>query len=287
MEEPVATTSYAYLFLNSVLAQAQPIAILTLLLLFFARMLPIIGLAPFFGARVLPHTTKMAFALTLFVLFIPKLLTTMTSAPVFSMRFLMLGIKEMIIGFIMGYIISIPFNVVSSAGMIIDHQRGGASLMVNDPTIQNQSSPLGTIFNLVLIYIFYLIDGPFLFIDSILLSYDIIPVDQFINPRFFDEGSKFWDYLLQLFNTIMVLTIQLASPALIAILMTDMFLGIANRLAPQVQITFLGLPLKSLLGLTVVTIGFKLFTNQMGRESLAWIQSLNEILYSFKNPFAP
>jgi hypothetical protein len=47
------------------------------------------------------------------------------------------------------------------------------------------------------------------------------------------------------------------------ILMTDFFLGIANRLAPQVQITFLGMPLKSLLALTIVFFGWTLFTEEI------------------------
>ena len=56
------------------------------------------------------------------------------------------------------------------------------------------------------------------------------------------------------------------------ILMTDVFLGIANRLAPQVQITFLGMPLKSLLALTIVTLGLKLFTDQLVIETYDWLQ---------------
>ena len=50
-------------------------------------------------------------------------------------------------------------------------------------------------------------------------------------------------------NQIITIAIQLAAPALVAILMAEMFLGIANRLAPQVQIAFLGMSIKSLLGL--------------------------------------
>jgi type III secretory pathway component EscT len=168
--------------------------------------------------------------------------------------------------------------------MLIDHQRGGASLMVNDPTIQNQSSPLGTIFNLVLIYLFFMIDGPFLFIDAIMTSYDVVPPDQFINPYFFERTSQFWDLLIKLLNTAMKIAVQLASPALIAILMTDVFLGIANRLATQVQITFLGLPLKSLLALTVLFIGWRVFTQQMVVETYSWLSTIENVILMFKPP---
>lgn len=276
------TDNYWMLYLNSALASEEPTAAFTLLFLFLARILPIIAQSPFFGARVLPHPVKMAFAFTLFAVFLPKLLTVTTTTLKFNPIAIVYFAKEAFIGYVLGFFISIPFSIVQSSGMIIDHQRGGASLMVNDPTIQNQSSPLGTMFNMVLIFIFFLIDGPFLFIEAIMHSYEVVPPDKFINPYFFERTSSFWDAATTLLNSAMKIAARLASPALIAILMTDVFLGIANRLATQVQITFLGLPLKSLLGLTVLCIGWKLFTNQMAEESYSWLRFIDQVIMMFK-----
>lgn len=270
--------TYISLFINSALSKGDMLGPLTLLFLFFARFLPIIALSPFFGARVLPHPVKVTFALSMFVIFLPKLLQVTVTPLTFDNMMFLYMIKEAFIGFLLGYMMSVPFMIVQNVGLIIDHQRGGASLMVNDPTIQNQSSPLGTLFNMILIYIFYVIDGPFLFIETILTSYELIPPDAFINPNFFHKDSDFWATQMKLLNQMMVVSIRLASPALIMILMTDMFLGIANRLAPQVQITFLGMPLKSLLALAVVFLGWNLFTEEIARESYYWLNHINELL---------
>lgn len=275
---------YASLFLNSALSTGNALALLSLLFLFLARMLPIIALSPFFGARVLPHPVKVTFALSLFVIFLPQLLQVTTTQLDFNLKLVLLLLKEVFIGFSIGFVISMPFIIVQNAGIIIDHQRGGASLMVNDPTIQNQSSPLGTLFNFVLIYVFFVLDGPFLFIDAIISSYDIIPPDMFFNPRFFVHGSGFWDMQIKLFNKVMVISIQLATPALLAILMTDVFLGIANRLAPQVQITFLGMPLKSLLALAVICLGWKLFNEQLQKMIYDWINITKNMITLLKPP---
>ena len=174
----------------------------------------------------------------MFAVFLPTLLKVTTTTVGYDLAGAFLFCKEIFIGFTMGFVISMPFMVAQSAGIIIDHQRGGASLMVNDPTVQNQSSVLGTLFNLVLIYLFFIIDGPFLFIDTIITSYEIIPPDQIINAEFFTGDAPFWKMQIALLNKVMILSIQLATPALLIMLMTDLFLGIANRLAPQVQITF-------------------------------------------------
>lgn len=275
---------YVTMFLNSALSTGSGIGVISLLFLFLARMLPIIALAPFFGARVLPHPVKVTFAISLWVIFLPQLLQTIKTPLDFNLDLVFLLFKEVFVGFAIGFIISMPFTIVQNVGIIIDHQRGGASLMVNDPTIQNQSSPLGTLFNFVLIYLFFTIDGPFIFIDAIATSYEIIPVDAFFNTHFFLKGSGFWQNQIGLFNKVMVLSIQLATPALLAILMTDVFLGIANRLAPQVQITFLGMPLKSLLALAVVCFGWKLFTEEMQKMLYEWLAIVRNTIPMFKPP---
>lgn len=270
--------SYLYLFLTSAFNVGNPLAVFSLLFLFLARMLPIISLSPFFGSRVMPHPVKMTFALCIFVIFLPQLLTVTTTQLTFSPYLVVLVVKEMFIGLLLGFLIAMPFTIVQSAGIIIDHQRGGASLMVNDPTVQNQSSPLGTLFNMVLIFIFFFIDGPFLFLNGLITSYDVIPPDVVINPRFLDKGSSLWEMMIQLFNQVMVIAMQLAAPALLAILMTDLFLGIANRLAPQVQITFLGMPLKSLLALVVVCFGWRLFSEELVRQCYMWLEEVKNVL---------
>lgn len=264
--------NYLMLFTQSVFANADPRALFSLLFLFLARFLPIIALSPFFGARVLPNPTKVFFALTILVIFLPQYLLSFSTALKFDLRLVLLVIKEIFVGLSIGFLISIPFIIVQAAGMLIDHQRGGASLMVNDPTIQNQSSPIGTLFNMVLIVLFFAVDGPFLFLDAISKSYTMIPPDKFLNPVFFTKDSPFWLLMMKLFNDVMVLAVQLSAPALIAILMTDFFLGIANRLAPQVQITFLGMPLKSLLGLAIIALGWQLMMTEFTRQIHKWLQ---------------
>ncbi len=273
--------SYLNLFLKLSFAVDDPSILLSLLILALARLLPIIGLAPFFGSRTLPHPVKVTLGICLGIIFLPQMAIGITQPIGFNTMLIFLFIKELFIGFALGFMISMPFNIASNAGIIIDHQRGGASLMVNDPTIQNQSSPLGTLFNLILIYLFFMMDGPFLFLDALATSYEVVPVDRFFSARFFAEKADFWKIQRDLFTKVMVLSTQLATPGLLAILMTDVFLGIVNRLAPQVQITFLGMPLKSLLGLGVVTFGWKLFCEELVRQNFYWIHQIRELLHSF------
>lgn len=275
------TEDYVSLYTNLPFSQNDPTAFLSLLFLFFGRMLPIIGLAPFFGAKVLPHSVKVAFALCLFAIFLPQLATLTTTPLTFDFNMLFMFLKELFVGFLIGYFISIPFVIVQNTGALIDHQRGASSLMVSDPTTQTQTSPLGTLFNLLLIYLFFAIEGPFTVIEMVSTSYNILPPDQFLNREFFSTHSEVLSEIVRLMGQVMILSTQLAAPALIIILMTDFFLGIANRLAPQVQITFLGMPLKSLLALMIVFFGWQLFMEQIVRESYIWMNYVTDMITKF------
>ena len=189
--------------------------------------------------------------------------------------------KELFIGTIMGFFLGLPFLIVSASGVFIDHQRGAASLMTNDPTIQNQSSPIGTLYNFVLIVIFFALDGPFFVIDAILDSYTTIPPDKFLNPLFFAPHSYIKEKIMKSLEYFALLALQLSAPAIIAILMTDTFLGVINRLAPQVQITFLGMGLKSWLALFMVFIGWNYFCDQMRKETIIWLKDFMSMIPGF------
>ncbi len=273
---------YVDLFMQSEIAKkGSMLSIMALIVLTACRIMPIIGLAPFFGARILPHPTKVVFSLILVIAVMPKILMTATVPLSFDANLILLGMKELFIGLVMGFFLGLPFLIVTSAGVFIDHQRGAASLMVNDPTIQNQSSPIGTVYNMVLIVIFYSIDGPFFVLDSILDSFQIVPPDQYLNPQFFAPHSYLKDKLVKCLQVFAVLALQLAAPSLIAMLMTDTFLGVINRLAPQVQIYFLGIGLKSWLACLMVCIGWFYFCDLLKKESVSWLKDFMEMVPAF------
>lgn len=271
---------YITLVAESVYATGEWTSLFALFLLTLGRLLPIMMLAPFFGSKVLPHSVKVGFSICLFMIFLPLLMKVTRTRVDFNLWLFVLMGKELFIGFILGLMISLPFSVLQSAGMMIDHQRGGSSLMVNDPSTQSQASPLGLLYNHVFMFIFFTISGPFLFIDAVTTSYEIIPPDQLLSGNFFNPAIPFWKTQLTLYNRFMIMAVQMASPGLITILMTDTFLGIVNRLAPQIQITFLGMPLKSLLALSIVCLGWKALTDQMVIEAHSYLDLVKQLILS-------
>lgn len=272
---------YVQLFLRSSHPEASGFSVLALCFLAAGRVAPIIVLTPFFGSRILPNPVKMVMTLLFVFMLLPKLVTTMQVPLSFNIDLIVLLGRELLIGAIFGFFLGLPFLVVSSSGVFIDHQRGAASLMVNDPTIQNQSSPIGTLYNLMLICLFWAIQGPFRVLDILSQSYDILPIDSPSVPVFLHDRGFVHQTLLHIPYSFAAMSLQLAMPALLVILMTDTFLGIINRLAPQVQISFLGMGLKSWLALLVVALGLSPFFEYMVKLLNDWMNQFEYLVTHF------
>ena len=276
METLSATESYLSLLLA--LPQLEPITVLAVFFLTIARLLPILALAPFLGAQNIPGTIRMMFGIALTAIFLPQNLLHVHQEIPLAMPFIGYCLKELLVGTCLGFLASAPFYTAQMAGSLLDFQRGASSLQVTDPTTRSQTGSFGILFNYVLIAVFFALNGPFFFLDGLATSYELIPVDGVLNGQFFLRNTTLWALIFKMGGKMFDLCIQLTAPGLIGILLTDLFLGIANRMAPQVQIVFLGMPLKSWVGIAMVAGAWALIMQVMGKEAMNWFKMINQVV---------
>ncbi len=274
----VDTSDYVSFILS--LPNLSPISALTFFFLILMRIGPIVALSPFLGSK-LPGGVKIGLAISLSLVLLPHVIgVSKIPAPTFDILFIGYAAKELLMGFILGFLVNVPFYIAQASGVLIDFQRGSSALQVNDPTLSTQASPLGLLYNYVFIVLFYEIGGVFIFLQAVMNSYTAIPADAFIPAIFFHMKNGFWNFIMALLTKFTAISMQLAAPSLVAILMTDMFLGIANRLAQQVQIAFLGMSLKSLVGLALLWLAWYFILQQLSVQSQLWLDSLDRIVRS-------
>ncbi len=272
-----ATDNYLNLLLS--LPHIESITVFSVFFLTLARILPIMSLAPFLGSKNLPMMLRMMFSISLVAIFLPQNLLHLKGNIPYGTFFMGHFLKELLLGAILAIFASAPFFIAQMSGSLIDHSRGSSSLQVSDPTTQSQTGSIGVLYNYVLIVVFYLLDGPAQFFDALANSYLLIPVDGGVNPQFFNQHLTFWKQVFNLMSFMFTIAIQLAAPALIGLLLTDLFLGIANRLAPQVQIVFLGMSLKSWIGIALMTAAWALIIQVMGKDAIAMIKLMNQMIH--------
>ncbi len=156
---------------------------------------------------------------------------------------LLIGIaaKELFIGMMIGYPLTVVFWAIQAVGFFIDNQRGAAMGSSFDPLIGQQSSPLGLFMSQTLVTLFF-VTGIFLvFLDSLYTSYAIWPLTSFF-PAI---NSDLLEFFLKQFILISKLAVVVGGPIIISMFFTEFGLGLIGRFAPQLNIFFLSMPIKS------------------------------------------
>lgn len=154
---------------------------------------------------------------------------------------LMLTAKEAVIGILLGLLFGLPFWAVEAAGELIDMQRGVNGAYLLDPNASGQASPVGTLFVLVLLALFFAGNGFGVMAEALYSSYTLWPVTELL-PPFTGETPTL---LLGLLDRVVQLGLLLAVPLVIVMLLADIALAVIGRMAPQLNVFDLSLSVKS------------------------------------------
>ena len=106
----VDTSDYLTFLLS--FSDVPPASILSTFFLGLMRIAPIVAIAPFLGAK-LPLPVKMGLVIALTAIILPHLiLTAARPAPAFDQTFSLYCLKEFFIGFVIAFLVTIPFQIV-------------------------------------------------------------------------------------------------------------------------------------------------------------------------------
>jgi type III secretion protein T len=231
-----------------------------------ARLLPLFLLLPFMNRNMVPRTIATAIASALGLIIVPTL--PPLNSVGFDTTFLMLLGKEAIIGLVMGYVAAIPFWTLEAVGFVVDNQRGASMAATINPMTGHDTSPLGILFNYAFITYFMVSGGLLLLLSMIYDSYRLWPPLSFW-PNWNADAANL---LLVQLNRFVMNALLLAAPVLLAMFLAELGLALVSRFAPQLQVFFLAMPIKSALGIFVLIVyGSTLFD-----YSLAPVKTLRD-----------
>jgi len=152
------------------------------------------------------------------------------------------------LGLLVGFFSSFVFWLAMNIGFFIDNQRGASMASVFDPMSGDQTSPIGEFLQQTVVVLFYAGGGFLVFLGMVYQSYLIWPVFSYW-PNLTDA---FPGLILEEADQLMRLTVILASPVIITVFISEFGLGLMNRFAPQLQVFFLAMPIKSLVAILVM-----------------------------------
>lgn len=243
---------------------AELIPELSVLLLIIVRVSAFFLIVPFFSYRTIPPQLKIAFALMLsFMMYY----TFNVEAFPIDGQYILLIMKEAIIGLTIGLVAYIVTSAVQIAGGFIDFQTGFALANIVDPQTGTQSPLMGQFFNFLMIFVLLAINGHHLILDGIFYSYQFIPLDSFY-PNFGDVDTI--EMIMKLFAAVFAVAFQMSAPIIATLFLVTVALGITGRTVPQLNIFVVGFPIK-------IAISFLLLFITMG-IMIAVMENLIEMM---------
>jgi flagellar biosynthetic protein FliR len=211
------------------------------------RVLAILIQIPMLGGNAIPTQVRIAFGLVLTIILVPWQTLPPATETIPLLAFAASILRELIIGVIAGYAANLTFGAISIAGEMISTSAGFSAGRILNPMLGDSTTSIDQLFVLFALALFLVIDGHHGFIAALKQTFDLIPVNTAL-PDFMANS------LIKMTAQLIVLGIQMALPVVGTLLLTDITLGLLARVAPQIQVYFLGLPAKIALGLMAITL---------------------------------
>lgn len=210
--------------------------------------------SPIFGRVNVPVMARIGLGLALGYLFFIRFPQTVDIYYNTLIGFVLLCAAELLLGMALAYVTNIFFSLTAfAAGQLIDMQVGFGIVNVFDAQNQTQVPMMGNVLNIMMLLVFFLVDGHLRLVEIVYMTIDRMPVGSLVISGAIGMAA------LEVFTRAFLLGIMMALPILASGLTLEIGFGMMMRAVPQIHMFVVGIPLKMLVGLTVFSITLPVF----------------------------
>jgi len=221
--------------------------------LILIRVTSALAVMPIFGQQGLPRLLKVGLGFLVAHLLNGVVSLTVPAPTGVTAEIFLLAVKETVCGLLIGYATQAVFYAVDFGGAILGYQTGFSIVASIDPMTQNQNAVLQRVQYICAMLIFLTIDGHHLFLTGLARSFETIPLGGI------HLSSSLLAWMVGIAAGISEAAIMIAAPIMVALLLTDIGLGVLARVAPQMNIFVVGFPLKVAIVLLLLSSGMAAF----------------------------
>lgn len=220
----------------------------TYFLLIFIRMSGCVFFNQIFGRGNFPNLFKISLSLYLAITVYGILPPDSNMVIGTSIEFILLIIKELFIGYLIGYIISIFFSTVVISGEVIGIQIGMSMAKIYDPNSNVSMGIMSSFLNLILILVFFSVNGHLNLIQIFITTSKLIEIGNFSIP------TQLFYNMIELFQQVLILALKLSMPIMAVEIILESGIGILMKAIPQIQVFSVNVQLKILVGLLLIFV---------------------------------
>jgi flagellar biosynthetic protein FliR len=215
-------------------------------LLLWVRMVMVLTLGPLAQLTRAPTTFWVLFTLVMAGMLSVAL--GLRATPARSLAgFALQILGEAALGALLGLALHAAFAALGMAGRLLDVQMGFSMGAVLDPVTRANAPVVGVVLTLLGMSVFFGSDGHHALLRGLVFSVQVVPPGGVWQLP--DAAS-----LIRPVGAIFGMAVVLMAPALFVLLMVELVLGVASRVLPQMNVLFIGMPVKTLVGLSTLAI---------------------------------
>lgn len=230
-----------------------------LFLLIMTRMIAMMVIAPFYASEVLPLKLRAVLAFFTTIVIFPGVAQRGFVMPNHMGGYTLLIVQEMMIGLLIGFLVSVIFSAFQLAGQYFAVQIGFGINEVIDPLAQISIPLVGQFKNLIGLLVFLAINGHHFMIHAIYRSYELAPV-MGLNAPMLNGIMRYMSYA---FGGMFVVALKISLPIVATVFIVTVSLGILAKAAPQMNILMLGFPFKIIVSFAVMLLTAPLIVRVM------------------------
>lgn len=225
-----------------------------LFLLILVRVTSFLVTMPIFSYRTVPGMVKIGLGV-LISLLIDMTLFESQSVP-FDGTFILLVMKEALVGLSMGFVAGVLTYAVQLAGSFIDLQMGFAIANVISPENGTTTPLTGQLLYMLQLLFFLGVNAHHMLLSGLMYSFSLIPPDHLAVNLASGNTAEF---VARLTGQMFVIGMQLAMPIVGCLFLVDVAVGLIARTVQQVNVFVVGLPLKIIVGFLIMLVVFPAF----------------------------
>jgi len=221
---------------------------LYLFFLVFVRIGTAMMLMPAIGGALVPPRMRLLLAIAISFVVVPVLGPTLPPVPHEPLRLAILIGTEATIGLYFGVTMQLLLQAIDLAGNFMGFSVGLTNALISDPVTEQQAQVLSGFLNTAAVALMLITNVHHLMLRAVVDSYGLfvpgapLPMGDFASQLIHTLGASF------------VVGLKLCAPLFIFSLVFNAGLGLLNRLVPQMQVFFVGMPLQILGGLAVLVL---------------------------------
>jgi flagellar biosynthesis protein FliR len=204
--------------------------------------------APIASESAIPGMIKIIMSLSLAFLMAP-LVPIPAELAIFSGAGLLAAVQEVLIGVAIGMVVQLTFEALTFAGQTISLTMGLGFATLVDPQRGAQTTVLGQMFMMFGMLTYLAINGHLVLLGALAESFQSLPIGAAHIDKGFPLSVVLWG--ARVFES----GLMIALPAVIALVIVNLALGVVTRAAPQLNLFGIGFTITLMCGFFVLIAG--------------------------------